>query len=314
MRFRLGMPGVHHIPPADDHVPGAATWSTQLRAPDFHRILAALDELHYDSIAAPEHLGMPYHEVPRLGPYWMDALSVLSFIAGATTRLRMATSVLVAPYHHPLPLAKALATIDVLSGGRVEVSVGVGHAVREFEVLGVPYSARGSITDETLEAMLEMWTSDEPSFHGRHFQIDGLAFEPKPVQQPRPPIFIGGNSEAALRRAARYDGWETNPVGFSLGDLPGKLDYLRAQPDFAAKEETFQIHWVGSIPGIGLPVFSALSEPDRKSYAAQLAEGLNHLGGMGVTAVSAPVPVTGSISEYLDFARWFDEEVVVPLR
>ncbi len=313
MRFRLGMPGVHHIPAADEHVPEAAAWTAGLGATDFRRILAALDELHYDAIATPEHLGMPYHEVPRLGPFWMDALSVMAFVAGATTRMRVATSVLVVPYHHPLPLAKALSTIDVVSGGRLEVSVGVGHAEREFEVLGVPFHERGAITDESLEAVLELWRSDQPSFHGRHFHIDGLAFEPKPVQRPRPPIFVGGNSPAALRRASRFDGWETNPVNFSIDKLPAQLDYLRTQPAFAGKEETFQIHWVGAIPGVGTPVFSDLSGSALSAYGSQLVEHLHGLAAIGVTGVSVPVPVTRSISEYLDFAGWFDQEVVVPL-
>jgi Luciferase-like monooxygenase len=109
---------------------------------------------------------------------------------------------------------------------------------------------RGAITDETLEAMLELWRSDEPSFQGRYFQIDGLAFEPKPVQRPRPPIYVGGNSKPALRRAARFEGWEPNPTEFSAEEMPPLIEYIRAQPDFAGKEETFEISWVGTLPGI----------------------------------------------------------------
>ncbi len=314
MKFRVAMPGTHRIPAANDHVPEAADWSHRLAAPDYNRILAAIDELHYDAVTSPEHLGMPYFEVPRLGPYWMDALSVMSFICGATRRVRVDTSVLVAPYHHPLALAKALSTIDVLSGGRLDVSIGVGHAVREFEVLGVPFADRGRITDETLEAVLVLWSEEEPEFHGKFFDVQGLAFEPKPMQRPRPPIYIGGNSKPALRRAARFDGWQPNPTDFSVEELPALLDYIRAQPDFAGKESTFEVSWVGAVPGAERSTFTELDSGGRSLYAEQLAERVRYLAGLGVTMVSTPLPVTRSVEEYLEYLRWFDEVVAGELR
>jgi probable F420-dependent oxidoreductase len=253
---------------------------------------------------------MPYFEVPRLGPYWMDALSVMAFVTGSTRRVRVSTSVLIVPYHHPLAFAKALSTIDVLSGGRLDVSVGVGHAVREFEVLGVPFGERGAITDETLDAMAELWSADEPSFHGRYFQIEGLAFEPKPVQQPRPPIYVGGNSKPALRRAARYDGWEPNPTHFFVDEIPPLVDYIRSQREFADKGSRFQICWVGSIPGVERPDFGALSETARTAHAERMLERLGYLASLGITTVSVPEPVTKSIGDYLEFVQWFDEEVI----
>jgi probable F420-dependent oxidoreductase len=310
LRFNIALPGNNHIPPANDHVPAASLWATRLKAPDFQRIAAVIDGCGYHAITTSEHLAMPYFEVPRLGPYWMDALSVMAFVTGATRRVRVSTSVLVVPYHHPLAFAKALSTIDVLSGGRLDVSVGVGHAVREFEVLGTPFGERGAITDETIEAMVELWSADEPSFHGRYFQIDGLAFEPKPVQQPRPPIYVGGNSKPALRRAARYDGWEPNPTYFSVDEIPPLVDYIRSQRDFSDKESMFQICWVGSIPGVARPDFAALSEAGRIAHADQIIERLAYLARLGITTVSVPEPVTQSIDNYLDFVRWFDEEVI----
>jgi len=310
VKFRIAMPGTNHIPPANDHVPEAAQWATRLSAPDFQRIAAALDDLRYSAIATSEHLAMPYFEVPRLGPFWMDALTVMSFVAGATRRIRVDASVLVLPYHHPLSLAKALSTMDVLSGGRLNVSIGVGHAVREFEVLGIPFEERGAISDETLEAMLELWSSEEPSFHGRYFQIDGLAFEPKPVQQPRPPIYVGGNSKPALRRAARFDGWEPNPTEFSVEEMPPLIDYIRWQPDFAGKEETFEISWVGTLPGLGRPIFAELSDGERADYGGRIAERLEYVRGLGATTVSVPMPITQSADDYLDFVTWFDAEVI----
>jgi alkanesulfonate monooxygenase SsuD/methylene tetrahydromethanopterin reductase-like flavin-dependent oxidoreductase (luciferase family) len=161
--------------------------------------------------------------------------------------------------------------------------------------------------------VLELWQSEEPSFHGRFFQIDGLAFEPKPVQQPHPPIYVGGNSKAALRRAARFDGWQANPTGFPLAEVPELIDYIRSQPDFAGKEETFEVCWVGTLPGLPRPVFAALSEGERSDYLGQLKERLVYLRSLGVNALLVPVPVTHSAEDYLDFVRWFDEEVIAEL-
>jgi probable F420-dependent oxidoreductase len=310
VKYRIALPGTNHIPPANDHVPEAAQWATRLAAPEFQRIASAIDDLRYDTIATSEHLGMPYFEVPRLGPFWMDALSVMAFVAGATRRVRVDTSVLVIPYHHPLALAKALSTIDVLSGGRLDVSIGVGHAVREFEVLGVPFAERGVITDETLDAVLELWRADEPTYQGRFFQIDGLAFEPKPVQQPRPPIYVGGNSKAALRRAARFEGWQPNPTEFSVEEMPPLIDYIRSQASFAGKESSFDICWVGTLPGVDRPVFADLSAAERDSYAGRVVERIDALRPLGVTTTSVPVPITQSLEDYLDFIGWFDAEVI----
>jgi probable F420-dependent oxidoreductase len=304
------MPGNHHIPPVNDHVPEAPPWASRLAAPDFQRLAAVIDGLGYHAIITSEHLAMPYFEVPRLGPYWMDALSAMAFVAGSTRRVRVGTSVLVVPYHHPLALAKALSTIDVLSGGRLDVSVGIGHAVREFEALGVPFAERGAITDETLHAVTELWSADEPSFRGHYFQIEGLAFEPKPVQKPRPPIYVGGNSKPALRRAARYEGWEPNPTKFSVEEIPPLADYIRSQRELAGQESPFEITWVGSIPGVRRPAFAELSETGRTTHADQIFERLAYLDTLGITTVLVPEPVTESIDDYLEFIRWFDQEVI----
>jgi len=309
MKFRVAMPGTHRIPAVNEHVPEAADWTHHLGPDDYHRVLSAIDGMSYDAVTCPEHLAMPYFEVPRLGPYWMDALSVMSFICGATRRVRVDTSVLVAPYHHPLPFAKALATIDVLSGGRLDVSIGVGHAVREFEALGVPFADRGRITDETLDAITALWTEEKAEFHGAFFHIDGLAFEPKPVQEPRPPIYIGGNSKPALRRASRYDGWQPNPTDFAMGDIPPLLEYIRAQPHFTGKEATFEVYWVGAVPGVDRPLFADLDDAGRAAYRDRLVECLAAAARTGVTMISTPLPVTRSLEEHLEYLAWFDREV-----
>ena len=121
----------------------------------------------------------------------------------------------------------------------MRVSIGVGHAEREFEILRVPFHERGKLTDEYLEAIIELWTSDAPEFHGTYVDFADMAFEPKPVQQPHPPIWIGGNSRAAMRRAARHDGWY--PWLITADEIPACLDYVREQPGFAERTRPFDV-------------------------------------------------------------------------
>jgi probable F420-dependent oxidoreductase len=165
--------------------------------------------LGYHSVWASEHLLNVAYVFERLGnrPYY-EPLTVLTAVAAVTTRLRLGTSVLVLPYHHPIRLAKTVATLDAVSGGRVILGVGVGVIKEEFEALGSPYRERGAVTDEIIAAMRALWTQEDPEFSGRYYSFSGTKFSPKPVQQPHPPIWVGGASHAAVRRAATVgDGW-----------------------------------------------------------------------------------------------------------
>src|SRR5258705_2493514 len=128
----------------------------------------------------------------------------MTFVAAKTTRLRLVTSVMIGPYRNPVLTAKALATIDVLSKGRVTLGVGVGWMREEFEALGAPeFERRGAVTDEYIRIFKTLWTQSPASFSGEFYRFEALHCRPQPVQKPHPPIWIGGHSKAALRRAAR---------------------------------------------------------------------------------------------------------------
>jgi probable F420-dependent oxidoreductase len=143
----------------------------------------------------------------------LEQLSLMAFIAGKTQNLRLITSVMILPYRNPVVTAKMLATIDVLSNGRVIVGVGVGWLREEFETLGCfEFDRRGTLSDEYLRIFKTLWTQEPASFDGEFYRFDALHFLPKPIQKPYPPIWIGGHSRPALRRVARFaDGW--HPVG-----------------------------------------------------------------------------------------------------
>ena len=173
------------------------------------------EELGVDSVWVHDHVFNVGHVFDRIGgrPYY-EPLTLLSFVAARTTRVRLGTSVLVLPYHNPVRLAKVAATLDVLSGGRLIVGVGVGLIEKEIRAMGSPYTERGAFTDEAIAVMRALWTQDEPKFEGKFSRFDGMKFSPKPLQKPTIPIVIGGVSRHAIRRAARLgDGWQ--PLGLS---------------------------------------------------------------------------------------------------
>jgi probable F420-dependent oxidoreductase len=143
----------------------------------------------------------------------LEQLTMMAFLAGITKRLRLVTSVMILPYRNPVLTAKMLATMDVLSRGRVTVGVGVGWLREEFEALHAPnFERRGAVSNEYLQIFKTLWTQDPADFAGQFYQFKGVRCLPHPVQKPHPPLWIGGHSRPALRRVAKYgDGW--HPVG-----------------------------------------------------------------------------------------------------
>lgn len=198
-----------------------------LAKPDIVLTIAAKAEaLRYSSLFVSDHVVLPASSARSIYPYapngrlpggadqdYLEPLVMLSHLAHATRRIRLGTSVLVVPYRNPIVTAKMLATIDLVSGGRVILGAGVGWLQEEFEALGSPsFSDRGDVTDEYLTLMRQAWTTDPVSFAGRHYTLRDVHVLPKPVQRPTIPIWIGGHTGSALSRAGRLgDAW--HPIG-----------------------------------------------------------------------------------------------------
>lgn len=183
------------------------------------QIASAIEEIGYDHIDIFDHvvMGHPMPDRPP-GPYnagmpILEALMTLAHIAAVTSRVTLGTEVLVLPQRQPALVAKQVSTLDTLSGGRVRLGVGVGWQESEYEALGEDFRARGKMMDEAIELLRAYWGDAHVNFAGAHYRAAEMAMEPKPPQGGRLPIWIGGNSEAAYRRAGRLgDGWLASRV------------------------------------------------------------------------------------------------------
>ena len=212
-------------------------------------IASKSDVLGFDFLTVSDHIiipkyvdsKMPYAVDGTFNPgdgFCYDPLTLLSFLSAVTEKIRLVPSVMVVPYRNPIYAAKMISTIDVLSSGRITIGCGVGWLKEEFEVLDADdFHSRGIVTNEYIESMIELWTQSDPTYKGKYIEFQNILFAPKPIQDPHPPIWIGGESEAAIKRAARIgNGWfplSQNPtfplktneqLNLSLGHLKKELD------------------------------------------------------------------------------------------
>ncbi len=184
------------------------------------------EELGFDALFVNDHVIVDdgARSVPWRNVY--DPLMSLAYAAALTSRVMLGTSVLIMPYRNPVVTAKMIATLDQLSNGRAIAGVGAGWNQAEYDALGVPYHERGARTNEYLRLWKACWEPGATTFHGKFFSFDDMHVNPKPVQQPHPPLWIGGSGKPSLRRAARFaDVWQPTPT--ALADLIGNQAYLR---------------------------------------------------------------------------------------
>ena len=197
-------------------------------SPEIIREVArAAEAAGFDSIWTGDHIVLPEqgYSQSAVTPF-LDSLIALTYVATVTSTLKLTTGVIILPLRNPLVLAKEIASLDVLSGGRVLAGFGVGYLQPEFQAVGATFEDRGTRTDEYLEAMQAIWSQEKPAYHGRFVSFEGVQAYPRPLQKPFPPIIIGGNSTPALRRAVKYaQGWFG--LDLDLEDVPLMLSRLR---------------------------------------------------------------------------------------
>ena len=176
------------------------------------RVARAAEDAGLESLWTGEHVVLPDPQAPPSPSHprtpMLDPSVALAFAAGATKRVRLGTGIIILPQRNAVELAKELASVDVLSGGRLVFGLGAGYLEPEFRALGANFEERGALTDESIDVLRALWTQEKPHFDGRFYRFSGIDAWPRPVQQPHPPIVVGGMSRSAARRAARKgNGW-----------------------------------------------------------------------------------------------------------
>ncbi|MDE2581333.1 MAG: TIGR03619 family F420-dependent LLM class oxidoreductase [Rhodospirillales bacterium] len=285
--------------------------SGKLTAPGtLARIAREGEALGYDYLTLTDHVVLPDLAAPGY-PYSEsgeflsgdptvrhELLTGMAWVAAKTERIRLVAAVLVVPHRPAVLAAKMLATIDVLSGGRLTVGVGAGWLKAEFDaVVTTPFAARGAVTDEYLAAFLALWTQDRPRFEGAYTRFADLVLAPKPVQQPHPPIWVGGESPPALRRAARF-GQAWYPIGTNrahpfdtLPRLAAGIERLRRLTAEAGRDPQ-AVSVAYRVKRLGADVPPRGSDGERRLFSGGEADALRDLrdlAGLGVSAVDVEI-------------------------
>jgi probable F420-dependent oxidoreductase len=252
-----------------------------------------------DHVIVPKRLESryPYNESGEF-PFrpdapFLDPIATLLFVAGCTERVRLGTAVLIVPYRNPVVQAKELATLDFVSGGRLILGIGTGWMAEEFAALDVPFAHRGARTNEYLALIKQLWTADDTGFAGTYYRLDDVGFAPRPLQQPHPPIWAGGHSEPAFRRAGRScDGWLGANV--SPTELAGQFEQVQRHAR-AAGRDAAALTLAARIP---LRYAPGDEQVLRDTVADYRAIGASHLiFDMGVRSVEAARETMARIME-----------------
>ena len=247
-------------------LPGVSSpWENDATIADLARVAHTADELGFDHLTCAEHVAVPAGAAGQRGLVYWDPLSTFGFLAAHTTGIKLATSVIVLGYHHPLEIAKRFGTLDRISEGRLVLGVGVGSLAEEFELLGAVFDGRGDLADDAIGALRASLSNTRPSYQGKHYQFDGFAVEPCAVQD-QVPIWVGGRTKRSLRRALTLaDGWM--PFGLTTAELQNMLGDVDIPPGF----------------DVVLPSGHALDPIGEPARATQRLKALRDVGATSIT-------------------------------
>jgi probable F420-dependent oxidoreductase len=242
-------------------------WEPAAGPTEIAEVALAADRAGFFYVGVCDHVAIPAEVSPRMGATWYDTVATLSWLAAQTTTIRLLSSVFNLTYRHPLVTAKSFATLDLLSGGRTIVGVGVGHLEKEFAALGVDFATRGQAGDKSLVVLEQAL---------RTGVVDDMEIAPRAVQHPRPPIWVGGAAPAAVRRAARpADGWL--PQGTPLDQMPEMVELYRHERG----DDTGDIGAITEWLYVGDPTWD-LNRTATTGSAEQIAESLRRWAAVGV--------------------------------
>jgi probable F420-dependent oxidoreductase len=280
-------------------------------------VAAAAEAAGFDGFGFTDHPAPTQRWLESGGHDALDPFVAMGFAAARTTTLRLIPNIVVLPYRNPFVVAKAGATLDLLSDGRFTLGVGVGYLKREFAALGVEFDERGQLFDEALEVIRGIWTTDDFSYEGKHFTASGITAHPRPVSRPHPPIWIGGNTAAARRRVTTHgDGWCPFPAPAMLAQtartaemnsdtLGGGIDDLRRRLEAAGRDPAnVDISFTNGEGG---------SPGDDAFNADAYLSGVEKLAALGVTWLQVGLP-GDSLAHVLETIERFGTSVIAQAR
>jgi probable F420-dependent oxidoreductase len=268
-------------------------WELAAGPAELADVAKAADRSGFFYIGVCDHVAIPSDLAPRMGAVWYDTIATLSWLAAQTTNTRLLSSVFNLTYRHPLVAAKSFATLDLLSGGRTIIGVGVGHVEKEFAALGADFGNRGRASDEALRTLDLALTQGV---------VDGMEVAPRAVQQPRPPLWVGGSAPAAVRRAARLaDGWL--PQGTPLDQMPAMVELYRQERG----DDTGDVGAISEWLYVGAPSWD-LNRPAATGSAEQIATSLRAWVAVGVNHLQVRF-ASRSASELIDHISAFGATV-----
>ena len=263
-------------------------WEKTATIEDMAAIVRAADRLGYSHVSCAEHIGVPADQAPRRGARYFDPLATFGYFSAVTSQIRFVTAVLVLGYHHPLEIAKRYGTLDVVSGGRVVLGLGVGTLKEEFDLLGLggaEFVERGARADDALRALRAALGQSEPEYHGPHYDFGGLIVDPCAIQKDMP-LWIGGRSVRSLRRSVTLgDGWM--PFGLTVDEMATMIANARAFPSWHEREKPLDL------------VLPAEFMVDPIGQPEQTAEYLRRLFAAGATKVGVHFRST-SCAHYIE--------------
>ena len=288
----------------------AEAWEASAGPEDLLRVAAAADRLGFFSVSVSDHVVIPRNRVETMSATWYDPIAVLGAVAAGTSRVHLFTRALILPFRAPLLAAKAAVTLDALSGGRLILGVGAGHVREEFDAVGVDFTRRGVLLDQAIDVITAALLEEYPEIETKDWTVRDLAVGPRPVRSPRPPIWVGGSSGPALRRAARRaDGWFPQVADQEL--------FVRSVAEVRALREQLRPGEPIEIGANSVPIYLGSASWDYGSRTLagspeQVAEFLNTLVAAGGQHLQVPFR-SRSCTELEDELELFAAEVLPAL-
>jgi probable F420-dependent oxidoreductase len=302
MRISLTIPNNHRVKTL------LQPWQDEVGGPQISEVAALADRLGYSRLTVAEHFAIPADHVGLSGSHYMHAVTGLAYLAGVTSRIRLASNISILALQHPVVQAKQWAVLDWLSGGRADLMAGAGWLKEEFDILGIDFKTRGRRLDECVEAMRVIWSSDLASYEGEFFRFQEIAAEPKPRQPGGVPLWFAGDVPQTFARVARWGvGW--SPKLTPPDKIAESLDRIRSHPGYHGQEIGVWYNLASLRLGEGH--HAKADDHDFDTWDAQrMIDQLGWIRDLGVTEVTPPLPRLRSYQHYLERLHWLAEEVM----